>query len=770
MMPSLFAGVSGLRNHQMKMNVVGDNIANVNTIGFKQGRTTFQEALVQTMRGAGRPTATSGGSNPQQLGLGMSLATIDNIFLQGGLETTGQITDLAIQGTGFFVLSNGQQDFYTRAGAFSFDSDSNMVNPSNGFILQGKMASVDGTIPASAPIGNIVMPFGQQDPARATSEIQLGMNLDASATESIVSLVSAGTSNVTSVSGTALNGSGGTHTITVTGENARNSQLSGLHANELNDVEAADLLTTGNTDGAGLLVPGTEYFYTIIAVNALGQSTGTQISHTVGAGEDSTILDWNLYPDLADATEMYIYRSTVSGDYSSGQNGLIARVATGAPNTYLDLGDDPESNSNPPSINTTVNLSGGEYLGTSLGVTDASGLQIRVDSGSWINLTQLTTESTVNDLLAAINTNTQGVTAEIADGQVQITRDYAGSPSVYNVELRDSGTGDVCLQIFGGANFTVNNGAASTLQAVDIFTPNATGIDLDPVNLALVTNPTTGIITGISDLGGGEVVISTGSGGLIGDPDSAGPLNSSTLVIETADTEHATSITAYDSQGGKHTITLTFTKSWENNEWFWNAETSSSEIIRSGGSGSVVFNSDGSLASFTLDGGATSLTIDPNNGASLMNIDLLAGTSAAFDGLTGFSAPSTASARSQDGYGLGVLSNISIDAAGTITGIFTNGVSRVLAQIYIADFNNPAGLLKSGRNLYQTSANSGDPIVGIAGSGSSASITSGALEISNVDLAQEFTSMIVSQRGFQANARVITTSDDMLNELVNLKG
>jgi len=117
-----------------------------------------------------------------------------------------------------------------------------------------------------------------------------------------------------------------------------------------------------------------------------------------------------------------------------------------------------------------------------------------------------------------------------------------------------------------------------------------------------------------------------------------------------------------------------------------------------------------------------------------------------------------------------VLSNISIDAAGTITGIFTNGVSRVLAQIYIADFNNPAGLLKSGRNLYQTSANSGDPIVGIAGSGSSASITSGALEISNVDLAQEFTSMIVSQRGFQANARVITTSDDMLNELVNLKG
>ena len=171
MMASLFAGVSGLRNHQVRMNVVGDNIANVNTLGFKAGRVTFQEALVQTFRGAGRATSTSGGTNPLQLGLGMSLATIDNLFLQGGLETTGQTTDLGIQGSGFFVLSDGQQQYYTRAGAFGFDSNSNMVNPANGYVLQGKMADVDGTIPANAAIGNVSLPFGQQDPARMTSEI-----------------------------------------------------------------------------------------------------------------------------------------------------------------------------------------------------------------------------------------------------------------------------------------------------------------------------------------------------------------------------------------------------------------------------------------------------------------------------------------------------------------------------------------------------------------------------------------------------------------------
>ena len=114
MMASLFAGVSGLKNHQVKMNVIGNNIANVNTIGFKAGRVNFQEALVQTTKGAGRPSSILGGTNPQQLGLGMQVGTIDNLFLQGGLETTGQITDLAIQGAGFFILSDGNNNtFFT---------------------------------------------------------------------------------------------------------------------------------------------------------------------------------------------------------------------------------------------------------------------------------------------------------------------------------------------------------------------------------------------------------------------------------------------------------------------------------------------------------------------------------------------------------------------------------------------------------------------------------------------------------------------------------
>ncbi|MEI2719217.1 MAG: flagellar hook-basal body complex protein [Gemmatimonadales bacterium] len=145
------------------------------------------------------------------------------------------------------------------------------------------------------------------------------------------------------------------------------------------------------------------------------------------------------------------------------------------------------------------------------------------------------------------------------------------------------------------------------------------------------------------------------------------------------------------------------------------------------------------------------------------------GTIGDVDGLAGFSNASNAVIRSQDGYQSGDLESIAIDKNGVVTGFFTNGVTQALAQIALARFNNPSGLLRQGDNMFTESANSGLPVLGFAGTSDVSSITPGALENSNVDLSQEFTSMIITQRGFQANARVITTSDEMLQELVNLK-
>ena len=229
MMASLFAGVSGLKNHQVKMNVIGNNIANINTIGYKTSRVNFQEALVQTFKGAGRPSAVSGGTNPVQLGLGMQVATVDNIFLQGGLETTGQITDLAIQGSGFFILGDANNNtFYTRAGAFGIDGNSNMVDPATGLFVMGKMADVSGEIPANATVSPISLPFGQQDPARPTNEVILSNNIDTSATSSTASIVQLGTSGATEVSETnTIDGVGGTHTVSIVGNQAVNASYTG---------------------------------------------------------------------------------------------------------------------------------------------------------------------------------------------------------------------------------------------------------------------------------------------------------------------------------------------------------------------------------------------------------------------------------------------------------------------------------------------------------------------------------------------------------------
>ena len=639
MLASLFAGVAGLRNHQVRMNVIGNNISNINTIGFKAGRSIFREALVQTLRGAGRPSSISGGTNPVQLGLGMEVASIDNSFTQGGLELTGQITDLAIQGNGFFLLSDGNTKFYTRAGAFGFDANSYLVNPSNGLFVQGKMADSSGTIPATATVGDIKLPFGQQDPARNTTKVDFGNNLDASVTrsEAILTTGTSATNGITSVSGAARDGAGGVHVVTITGAQATEANRAGAHI------------------------------------------------------------------------------------------------------------------TSPP-----VALTGSETL-TSLGVTSAT-LSLSVDGGAPVAITGLTTSSTVNDVIAAIDI-IDGIDAKLDGGEISVTRTKAGAS--YTVESNAAVAGDIANRLFGVAaasTFQVNNGTDHSFVAQDSFTPSVGGTAVT-TNLGITVNSNTGLATGVTGLGGGGITMNSADTGLL----------AGTASITTADTDKATSITVYDSLGGTHVMMTNFIKSQEPNKWYWNITMQGGEIIQSGSTGTVTFNPDGSLLRFNFDSGADKFSFDPNNGAGLTQVELNAGSSGKYDGLTGFSGTETVAAVKQNGYGMGILDKISIDPTGLIIGIFSNGVSRNLAQIVLADFNNQAGLMKSGESLFQSSANSGEGIEGVAGETIAATISSGALESANVDLAQEFTNMIIAQRGFQANARVITTSDSMLDDLVNLK-
>jgi flagellar hook protein FlgE len=244
--------------------------------------------------------------------------------------------------------------------------------------------------------------------------------------------------------------------------------------------------------------------------------------------------------------------------------------------------------------------------------------------------------------------------------------------------------------------------------------------------------------------------------------------NSTSTIASTVDSNRQPtiitgSVTIFDSLGNAHILTLKFTKI-DNNSWKWTASVPDNAGGLSGNTGSISFNPDGSVN--TIIPNPPVLTFTPNGGASAQNVILNFGEN--FSGITQTSANSVLSALSQDGSAAATLSNLSIDKYGYIVGVFSNGQSRQLAQIMVATFPNLNGLLSVGENLYTVSANTGDPLIGEPGESTGTTIQSGALEQSNVDLSEEFTRMIVSQRGFQASARVVTVSDSLLQEITNL--
>src|SRR6202048_3168754 len=179
MMRSMFAAISGLKNHQTFMDVVGNNIANVNTTGFKQSRVTFQDILSQTLRGASGPQGGRGGVNAEQIGLGVLVSGIDTIQSQGTLRSTGKSTDMAIQGDGYFVMSDGKTDSFTRDGSFDLGIDGTLVNPSSGLHVMGWQASpTTGLVNTTVPPTVITIPIGGGMTGKMATSLTITGKLD----------------------------------------------------------------------------------------------------------------------------------------------------------------------------------------------------------------------------------------------------------------------------------------------------------------------------------------------------------------------------------------------------------------------------------------------------------------------------------------------------------------------------------------------------------------------------------------------------------------
>jgi flagellar hook protein FlgE len=713
MLRSLYAAISGLRNHQTRMDVIGNNIANVNTVGYKSSRVTFEESLSQLVQGASRGVDGGGGTNPMQVGLGMNVGSIDTRMSQGNLESTGLITDLSIEGKAYFAVSDGNGTYFTRNGAFQFDSSGQMVLPTNGMVLQGKIADKDGNFPTGSLIGNIRIPFNDQAPAKASTKIDYSRNLDSD--------------------------SGAKGSVMYTQKYLRGTQASdtmvGLsdHAGNSLGIQDGDTLTFSASNGASTL------------------STTFQVTNTTTMA------------NVTAAMTTFLRGTTLGGI------GTTVDMVTKADSATLQGAITVYGNPNP--INNFQVTSSRPVSGPA--VTKAFSVPTTVPFGTTrLSVTSDTMRAPAQsaDLLSDLY-DANGVKLGLEDGdQISFSGSIGADPATNVTPITFVSTGA---------------GATTMQNVIDKLKDNFKLPDRDGTpqnNLSVALNP-----------GGSDDNIPDGSIVIRGQPETAFAIKdvairatdannakpspnffntnmNVTALRDATDTKIAeSSITVYDAIGKEHTATMRFIPTTTPSQWMWEVKFAGQENVVKGEKGTLSFGQDGSVSSFTFADGSSNLEFDPRNGAPDVQLKLNTGGPRDFTGLTQFRSATTATAVGQDGYTMGRLRQISIGEDGIISGSFTNGTNKNLAQIQVADFTNPGGLQKVKDSVYTTSSNSGDPIYGNAGSQTSSVIKPGALELSNVELAQEFTDMITTQRGYQANARVITVSDSMLEELVSLK-
>jgi len=842
MMRSLWAGVSGLQAHQIAMDVEGNNIANVNTIGYKYSRANFSDLLSQTAKIATAPQGDLGGKNSMQIGLGTQISSVTKIFKQGSIETTDKNTDLAIQGDGFFVISPdaGKTYKYSRNGDFSFDANGNFTD-ANGYIAQGWVRdSGTGEIDSTAPIGNITIPPGLTTPANDTGYITVKANLDSGASvgtkkSPIYSLdqysgwydkdgdgirdTAAGTSGsevhnendsfdnyfdtnkslvergldmgvLFNATGDAFNlrdGQGiwvsyaeaksttgsittfGQLDITLNGENisgtvtsvgdiitAINSKSSttGIKA----QLNGTDQITLVNTNQQGTEANMKNIKLTVNAANVVGGLTSTVVntayqyayspsfSPTSPDYNDATVRKFTSTEDLrsyiqTDARLNVNYASTIVTDGAdAGTDASAEWISSGARTANKNDG-----------VEVTVNAQG------QFQISNPTGDAVNTDDGDIFAGTTLTAA--------------QALPAGVAFVAGDFINNSA-APIV--IAAADNSTGAAITIPVGGTlatAFTLTNSVTLPIGTVFVNNINVDTVD-QAQDLYLSISGLTNASTGVSN----NALFSATMGALQG---AIGTGTSFRTTQNVYAATHASSVDVYDSLGSKHTVRLEFVKTGFTDsggtEWSMIISVPEPGKINSASStkqpdniitGTISFNSDGSLATYS----PTNLTYTANNGSSPnQNIELRFGTISQFDGMTSFDKDSNTSGISQDGYPGGDLSGIRVDETGTLIGSFTNGRSFGLAQVAMAKFTNNEGLESDGGNTYIQTSNSGDPVIGSASSGGKGFIQASSLEMSNVDLSRSLTQLIVIQRGYQANSKTITTSDEMLNTLLQLK-
>ena len=674
MLRSLWSGLSGLRGHQVYLDNVGHNVANVNTLGYKKSVANFQDLLYETRRGGSSPSSPLGGINPMQVGHGSIIGSIDACLTQGDVQDTGMATNAAIEGAGYFALRSGSRQVYTRAGNFVFDADRNVVQSGTGYFLQGYAMTEDlanpGHFITSAALSDVHIPLGQKIPGQTTTTVGFRCNLDSR----VGSYLPAGfrTQDVTSK---AKFNAGTPPTLT----EYTVSFAEGRTVDNFLSLEARD---------AGGAVAGTMTL-SFGGVNDAGQPIMTISGTTPSTG-------------------IFAAPATVSYDATTGKI-VVNNTTAGSEGTW-------------------------EFNAKSIMDFQVMSLPVTVSVGP----PPVTQE---RKFLAEFDD-------VAADG---------------NRTIRLWGA-DAAGTAFGSAEVTVTMNPDGSFAAHG--TPD-TGWALADGNGASL----------LAGLGAPTFFPSTDGRSLVLKQNGAETAGAS--IAQRLNNGHSAPELIYDSLGNAHTLRTSWEKidnnSWRWRSWLENDDGSVSDI--------TVTDADGKPATgiLSFDGagrvkGDVSPTLKIAFGAvgaeeGEVALDFLGKSFGGerMNGVTQFGSSFTTRAQFQDGRAMGVLTGFAYQTDGTVMGTYDNGSNLPLYRVPLALFKNPEGLERLGENILGVSLNSGEPVLTMAQEGGAGKIRGSSVEGSNVDIVEEFVNLIRGQRGYQANARIVTTSDQVLEETINLK-
>ncbi|EIF0758326.1 flagellar hook protein FlgE [Campylobacter jejuni] len=837
MMRSLWSGVSGLQAHQVAMDVEGNNISNVNTTGFKYSRADFGTMFSQTVKIATAPTDGRGGSNPLQIGLGVSVSSTTRIHSQGSVQTTDKNTDVAINGDGFFMVSDdgGLTRYLTRSGDFKLDAYGNFVNNA-GFVVQGWNINWDTqSIDSSRTPQNIFIDPGMHIPAAKSTEVAIKANLNSG--------LSVGTAK------TPIYGLDSVHGFNKKDRTAKNENDTGItqfYTTSKNSVEVTEkgvdcaALFNGKGDGLNLrdgqgiwVSYADSKFSTDVpnGVNVFNPNTQATQNGVIFWGDENNAVNLditlngvriqnNSIKSLDQAIE-YINTFTAPTDTREGTGVKAVRKADGSGIEFINTNADGTTD-NMKNIDLVVNQANtaGErhnltwqannnsfqaasrkqgansvWIPGNNPVNGTERIQIitahkyvysstpvqldpmyNPDGGPAFNQANINTPGTAeNNYRNAVNGSLLNTTVRTFRTTEDL-RELLQRDARYGVDYDGSGR-------FEADGSDVNEGVKVTVGATGEFIISNPNVQSTPPNGIVQNNrrphDISFNVTAYTDAKG-KVSTNMAFTNIFKGFDGVLTVGNSNRQSEQLFlSAFSAGLEIFDSLGSKHTIEVQFVKQSTTqdggNEWQMIIRVPEPAEINTTGEGpnnivvgTARFNNDGSLANYS----PKTINFSPNNGAAPnQQIKLSFGTSGSNDGLVSSNSASTLTGQATDGYTSGNLKPdaIRVDDKGNILGEFTNGKTFAVAKIAMASVANNSGLEEIGGNLFKVTANSGAIVVGEAGTGGRGEMKTSALEMSNVDLSRSLTELIIIQRGYQANSKTISTSDQMLQTLIQLK-